>query len=101
MLTSAGGSQRQFAINLEAECMLCEACWQTIQGIISSGIAEVSILQAELTQACRNHTLQSELIAHPIPALLGRAVTKEVFADVLRDQFVFCSACAKGGDCGF
>lgn len=91
MLTSAGGAQRQFAINLEVEYILCEACWQTIHHIVSSNIMEVRVLQIELTRACRNHTLQSQSIAPPIPTSFGRAVTKELFADVLRDQFGFSS----------
>lgn len=91
LLTNAGGAHRQFAINLEAECMFCEAAWQSIRVVVLGRITDVSELKIELTRVCRLHALQGERIAPPIPSPLGRAVTKEMFVEVLREQFTFNS----------
>jgi len=81
--------QRQFVINLEDDCHLCEAAWGSLKDVILAGISDAILLQRELTNACRKHTLQGSFIAPPLPSPLGRAVTRELFADILRAQFSF------------
>ena len=81
--------QRQFVINLEDDCHLCEAAWGSLRDVILAGVSDAILLQRELTNACRKHTLQGSLIGLPYPSPLGRAVTKELFADLLREQFSF------------
>jgi hypothetical protein len=89
ILTDAGAPQRQFAINLEDDSHLCESAWETIRRVILQGIAIAAELQRGLRDACRQHMLQGDFIGTPFPTPLGRAVTREAFADVLRDQFSF------------
>jgi hypothetical protein len=81
--------QRQFVINLEDDCHLCEAAWVSLRDVILTSVSDAIVLQRELTNACRKHTLQGSFIARPFPSPLGRAVTKELFADLLREQFSF------------
>ena len=81
--------QRQFVINLEDDCHLCEAAWGSLKDVILAGVSDAILLQRELTNACRKHTLQGSFIAPPFPSPLGRAITKDLFADLLREQFSF------------
>ena len=83
------GAQRQFALNLEAECHLCEAAWEAIRNIISGAISDAQTLQEALATAFRNYLLQSSPIGPPIPFPLGRALTKERYIDILKYQFSF------------
>lgn len=89
ILTGAGAPQRQFVFNLEADCHMCHASWETIRRVILRRIPTAADLQRALRDACRQHTLQGDPVAHSHPSPLGRAVTREAFADVLRYQFGF------------
>jgi hypothetical protein len=92
MLSGAGAAQRQFVLNLDADCHLCEAAWETIREVLLRDIPTAADLQTALRDACRRHMLQGDPIVVPFPASLGRAVTRDAFADVMRYQFVFNTA---------
>lgn len=89
ILTGTGAPQRQFVFNLEADCHMCHASWETICGVILRRIPIAADLQRALGDACRQHMLQGDAVVRPYPSPLGRAVTREAFADVLRYQFGF------------
>lgn len=88
-LSHAGAAQRQFAINFEADCHLCEAAWETVRLVVLRGIPTASELQTDLRDAFRRHMLQGDVVGAPFLAPLGRAVTREAFVEVLKEQFSF------------
>lgn len=83
------GAQRQFAINLEAESQLCKEAWEAVGAILSGAVLDAPSLQRTLTAAFRNFILKSNPIPPPAPSPLGRAVTKERYVEILREQFGF------------
>jgi hypothetical protein len=89
ILLSTTGPQRQFLLNFELECRLCQAAWTDIQNVIESGITDAAQLQKLLTNVFRNYLLRGATISSPVPKPLGRAVTKDVYIELLRDQFGF------------
>lgn len=91
LLRRVTGPQLQFVINLEAECRLCQDAWQEIHGVMMSGIRETAQLQQAFTTVFRNYLLKGDLVVLPPPAPLGRAVTKDSYIELLRDQFGFSS----------
>jgi len=85
------GPQRQFVINFDAECRLGRKAWEGIRIVVSTGFTVAKELQKELAREFRKHLLASDAITLPVPAPLGRAVTKERYLEIMREQFGFNS----------
>jgi hypothetical protein len=91
LFRAAAGIHWQFVINLEAERRLPESGWATLCQVILQGTSQVSDLQRVLTDAFRSYIRKGPVVGLPKSVPLGRAITREIFLELLRRQFTFNS----------